>query len=210
MHRMGRMVLLSLVLAASATAADSPKRAGFHVKNTFTVKVPKGAQRVRVWFALPQEDAWSTIRNLNLTSDAAQARCMAAVAELLQPGGRFVVEAFVPDEPPRRGDSVSVKSLAADRVVLSLSVHDPDRQSASGQFVELTEGGGVRLRPWSIHYATPEQLDAHAATVGLVLEHRWEAFDRTPFDAGSARHVSVYRRPELPIKDALASAEDLS
>ena len=70
MHRMGRMVLLSLVLAASATAADSPKRAGFHVKNTFTVKVPKGAQRVRVWFALPQEDAWSTIRNLNLTSDA--------------------------------------------------------------------------------------------------------------------------------------------
>jgi SAM-dependent methyltransferase len=138
--------------------------------------------------------AYNTL--FNLTGEGAQARCFAAVAERLRPGGRFVIEAFVPDDPPRRGDDVAVRSIAADRVVLSVSVNDPDRQSASGQFVELSESGGVRLRPWSIRYSTIEQLDAFAAAAGLTLEHRWESFDRTPFDDDSSRHVSVYRHAE--------------
>ena len=107
-----------------------------------------------------------------------------------------MIEAFVPDESRRRGDAVSVRSIAADRVVLSISVDDPDHQSAEGQFVELTEAGGVRLRPWSIRYATPAQLDGYAGAAGLVLEHRWESFGGNPFDLDSPRHVSVYRRSE--------------
>ena len=106
-----------------------------------------------------------------------------------------MIEAFVPDDPPRRGDSVTVRSIAADRVVLSISVADPDHQSASGQFVELTQTGGVRLRPWSIRYSTPAQLDEYARAAHLVLEQRWESFGRTPFSDESTRHVSVYRRP---------------
>ena len=135
--------------------------------------------------------AYNTL--FNLTGEGAQERCFTAVAQRLRPSGRFVVEAFVPDDPPRRGDDVSVRSIAADRVVLSVTVNDPDRQSASGQFVELSESEGVRLRPWSIRYSTIEQIDAYAAVAGLVLEHRWESFDRTPFDDDSVRHVSVYR-----------------
>jgi SAM-dependent methyltransferase len=135
--------------------------------------------------------AYNTL--FNLTGEGAQARCFSAVADRLRPGGRFLVEAFVPDDPPRRGDDIGVRSMAADRVVLSVSVNDPDRQSASGQFVELTEAGGVRLRPWSIRYSTVEQLDEFASAAGLSLEHRWESFDRTPFDDDSSRHVSVYR-----------------
>jgi SAM-dependent methyltransferase len=135
--------------------------------------------------------AYNTL--FNLTDDGAQARCFADVAHRLRPGGRFVIEAFVPDDPPRRGDSVSVKSIAADRVVLSISVDDPDNQSADGHFVELSETGGVRLRPWSIRYATPIQLDEYARVAGLTLEQRWESFGRTAFDDESTRHVSVYR-----------------
>jgi SAM-dependent methyltransferase len=134
--------------------------------------------------------AYNTL--FNLTDEGAHARCFADVASRLRSGGRFVVEAFVPDDPPRRGDSVSVRSISADRIVLSVSVADPDNQSAAGHFVELTETGGVRLRPWSIRYATPSQLDEYARAAGLTLEHRWESFGRTPFDDGSARHVSVY------------------
>ena len=137
--------------------------------------------------------AYNTL--FNLTDDGSQQRCFEAVRQCLRVGGRFVVEAFVPEDPPQRGDAVSVRSLEADRVVLSISVADPDRQSAEGQFVELSEAGGVRLRPWSIRYATPVQLDAMATSAGLELEHRWEAFDRAPFDNESSRHVSVYRRP---------------
>jgi SAM-dependent methyltransferase len=136
--------------------------------------------------------AYNTL--FNLTDEGAQAQCFADVHERLRPGGRFVVEAFVPDDPPRRGDTVTVRSLAADRVVLSVSVDDPDNQSAEGQFVELTEAGGVRLRPWSIRYSTPEQLDEYARAAELALELRWESFGRTVFDDESTRHVSVYRR----------------
>ena len=74
--------------------------------------------------------AYNTL--FNLTDEGGQARCFADVARRLRPGGRFVIEAFVPDDPPRRGDSVTVRSIAADRVVLSISVADPDHQSACG------------------------------------------------------------------------------
>jgi SAM-dependent methyltransferase len=137
--------------------------------------------------------AFNTLFNLH--DDGAQARCFATVADRLVPGGRFVIDAFVPDPSRYRGDSVSVRSLTADRVVLSISVDDPERQVAEGQFVELTEAGGVRLRPWSIRYAGPADLDAHADAAGLTLEHRWETFAGAPFDADSPRHVTTYRRP---------------
>jgi transglutaminase-like putative cysteine protease len=60
---------LSLLIAA-APASDIPaQQASFHVRNVFTVKVPKGAQRVRVWFAVPQEDAQSVIKNFSVIAD---------------------------------------------------------------------------------------------------------------------------------------------
>ena len=128
-----------------------------------------------------------------LHGSARQAAAFRAVAGVLAPGGRFVLEAFVPstDGP---ASEVAVRSIAADRVVLSVSRSDPSGQRAEGQFVELTESGGVRLRPWSIHWATPAQLDTMAEQAGLVLDQRWGAMDRSPFDDTSTRHVSVYRR----------------
>jgi SAM-dependent methyltransferase len=136
--------------------------------------------------------AYNTIFNL-VTADRQRA-CFGAVAERLRPGGRFVVEAFIPDDPPRDGDMIELRTLAADRVVLSLSRHDAGRQRADGQFVELTESGGVKLRPWSIRYAPPAELDRFAAAADLVVEHRWESFGGAPLAHGSTRHVTVYRR----------------
>lgn len=136
--------------------------------------------------------AYNTL--FNLTTAARQRDCFDAVAHRLTPDGCFVVEAFVPDDPPRDGDLVEIRSLAADRVVLSLSRHDASNQRADGQFVELTEAGGVRLRPWSIRYAPPSELDAMAATAGLRLESRSETFEGEEWQPDSPRHVSVYRR----------------
>jgi hypothetical protein len=136
--------------------------------------------------------AYNTLFNL-LTQERQQA-CFAAVEQRLTPRGAFVVEAFVPS--PQAGSQVTVRSLAVDRVVLSVSVHDHGSQVAEGQYVELTEGAGVRLRPWSIRYAAPEELDAMASEAGLVLGARWGDFDRRPFTEDSDRHVSVYRRAD--------------
>src|SRR5437764_95314 len=55
---------------ADKALREKPRQASFHVRNVFNVKVPKGAQAVRIWFAVPQEDASSSIRNFAVTSDA--------------------------------------------------------------------------------------------------------------------------------------------
>lgn len=136
--------------------------------------------------------AYNTL--FNLLEDGAQQRCFDAVAARLSPGGAFVVEAFVPDGRESGGSDVSVRSMAVDRVVLSVSQHSPDTQQASGQFVEFTEAGGVRLRPWMVRWATPVQLDAMAAAAGLSVESRWSTMDGEPFTDESAQHITVYRR----------------
>lgn len=136
--------------------------------------------------------AYNTL--FNLTDDERQSTCVTRVAERLRPGGRFVVEAFVPDAGDERTDSVTVRHLDVGRVVLSASVHDAVAGTAAGQFIELSEHGGVRLRPWMVRYRTPAELDSIAAAAGLELEHRWSAFGRHTFDEHAHRHVSVYRR----------------
>ena len=135
--------------------------------------------------------AYNTL--FNLRSEARQQSCMRAVAERLAPGGRFVVEAFVPADDDGRTSGVGLRSMSADRVVLSVSRSDSATQIAEGQYVEFTERGGVRLRPWSIRWATPTQLDEMAAAAGLVLERRWGSFAGDEFVVDSERHVSVYR-----------------
>lgn len=123
-----------------------------------------------------------------------QAACFHAVATRLAPGGSLVIEAFVPDVDHDPARSVTVRTLDADRVVLSVSVADPAAQTAEGQYIDITESGGVRLRPWRIRWAAPAELDEMAAAAGLRLGTRWAGFDRAPFGSESARHVSVYHR----------------
>lgn len=137
--------------------------------------------------------AYNTI--WNLLTEQRQRNCFDAVAQRLADGGVFAVEAYVPDlalhDPPSQ---IGVRSLAVDRVVLSVTRAWVDEQLAEGQFIDITEAGGVRLRPWSIRWVTVPQLDEMAAAAGLTRVERWEAFDQSPFRPSSTRHVSVYRK----------------
>ncbi|MGB3735823.1 MAG: class I SAM-dependent methyltransferase [Ilumatobacter sp.] len=135
--------------------------------------------------------AYNTIFNL-LDVDA-QRRCFSEVAARLRPDGCFVVEAIVPDDEAPSGQNVSVRSMSIDRVVLSVSDHHPAEQRTSGQFVEFTESGGVRLRPWSIRWAAPEELDDMAADAGFRVERRDADMAGAPFDDQADHHVTVYR-----------------
>ncbi len=130
----------------------------------------------------------------NLLTPARQQQLFTAVAERLRPDGRFVVEAFVPDTEHYAGERVDVRSMEPGRVVLSVSRHDNDTQRADGQFVELTDGAPVKLRPWSIRWATPTQLDDMATRAGLSLDQRFADMRGAQFDDDSAAHVSIYRR----------------
>jgi SAM-dependent methyltransferase len=140
--------------------------------------------------------AYNTI--FNLLGEHDQPRLFQRVAERLRPTGVFVVEAFVPDvETGDRSSEVSVRSMAVDHVVLSVSVNRPDEQLFEGQFVQFSESGGVRLRPWSIRWATPGQLDDMAAAAGLRLAARIGDMAGTPFTDDSRQHVSIYRRTDV-------------
>ncbi len=139
--------------------------------------------------------AYNTI--FNLLGEQDQPRLFQHVVERLAPDGVFVVEAFVPHADASDGSSeVTVKAMSIDQVVLSVSVNRPDEQLAEGQFVQFSESGGVRLRPWSIRWATPIQLDAMAAEAGLRLDIRLGDMNGTPFTEDSAQHVSIYRRAD--------------
>ena len=129
----------------------------------------------------------------NLPDADAQHRCFATVARRLRPDGRLVVEAFVPEpEAATPGGAVTPTVIEADRVVLHVTQSDPEAQTVVGSVVSITESG-IRLRPWRIRWATPDELDAMAAGAGLERVDRWGDWDRRPFDDESPRHVTVYR-----------------
>jgi SAM-dependent methyltransferase len=134
--------------------------------------------------------AYNTFFNL-LSHDRQQA-CFRQVSNRLSEGGHLVIEAFVPDTEHEPASSITVRSVTADRVVLSVSTSDPTGQRAEGQYVDITEAGGVRLRPWSIRWATPAQLDDMASAAGFTLVDRWESFDGARFSPDSPRHVSIF------------------
>ncbi len=135
--------------------------------------------------------AYNTL--FNLTTAASQRRCFASTARRLQPGGAFVVEAFVPSSEPDGIDGqVTPSVIEASRVVLQVTRRHPGLQTVEGSTISITEAG-IRLRPWQIRYARPAELDAMADAAGLVLASRHAGWQGEAFGHDSSRHVSVYR-----------------
>lgn len=147
---------------------------------------PPAGARFGVVFA-----AFNTL--FNLTDPTAQQRCLRGAAARLEPDGCVVVEANVFDPDPEPREALTVRSTEPGRVVLSVSRADPATQTVTGQFVDLVDGAAVRLRPWSLRYSSPEQLDDLAAGAGLTLAARWGGWRGEPFTDASVLHVSVYR-----------------
>ena len=113
------------------------------------------------------------------------------VAARLTDGGRFVIDAFVPDDPPRSTSMVEVQKVSVDRVVIAVSDADIAEQMAWGQMVEISEAG-IRMRPWHVRYSTVVELDAMAAAAGLAVIERYTTWEKDAFTDDSSNHVSVY------------------
>lgn len=129
----------------------------------------------------------------NLTERARQARCLALAAAHLAPGGRVVVEAFVPDpDVIGRRNEVTVRSIEPDRVTLAATRTDPEQQLIETAIIAL---GGDRpgVYPARLRWAGPDEIDGMAAACGLSLAHRWAGWSGEPFGSDSTHHVSVYQ-----------------
>lgn len=130
-----------------------------------------------------------------LLDQDAQVECFANVARRLAPGGRFLIEAFVPDLGRfDRGQRTSTIAITVDSVDIDVSMHDPVTQRVDGQHVLIRESG-IRLLPVTVRYAFPSELDLMARLAGLVLESREGGWNKEPFTAASGGHVSVWRKP---------------
>ena len=128
-----------------------------------------------------------------LTTQEAQVRCFRNVAAHLQPGGRFLVHAFVPDlSRVERGENISVREAALDHVRLDTSTFERNAQIVNSTQIRMTEQS-ARFVHAQLRYAFPPELDLMAKLAGLTLENRWSTFDKQPFTDESAFAVSVYR-----------------
>lgn len=133
-----------------------------------------------------------------LTSQERQVECFANVAEHLEPGGRFVLDAFVPDTLRWDEDNtrIGVSSISSNEEhAYEMSIHHPAEQRSESHLVRRLASGESVILPVTVRYVWPSEMDLMARLAGLELENRWNWYDRRPFDDHSGQHVSVYRKP---------------
>jgi SAM-dependent methyltransferase len=118
-----------------------------------------------------------------LLTQEAQVACFRRVGALLQPGGCFLLECFVPDVGRfDRGQSFRSISVDDDVVRVDASRHDAAMQQVRSALIRLG-GGEPSMRPVKLRYAWPAELDLMAQLAGLYLRDRWSSWERAPFRA---------------------------
>ena len=130
----------------------------------------------------------------NVLTQDQQIAVFANAARHLEPGGRFVIELWVPDLrrlPPGRDAAV----FTARPGYVGFDVFDPVSQHVVSHHVTFDPDGGTAARIFrSPHrYVWPAELDLMARLTGFTLESRHGGWNDEPFTADSTDHVSVYR-----------------
>ncbi len=128
----------------------------------------------------------------NLTTQDGQVACFENAAAHLPSGGRFVMEARVP-ELQRLPLGQTVLPWRAHPGGMSYYAYDVVTQRLSGQHYYFVDGW-VQASPTEMRYAWPGELDLMARLAGLRLQHRSAGWQREPFTALSPSHVSVYEK----------------
>jgi SAM-dependent methyltransferase len=133
---------------------------------------------------------WNSL--FNLTSQARQVDTFRNVARVLEPGGVFVLECFVPD-PARYDRQFATDAVHEESAAFTLTVHDRVAQRLQMQHITV-DAKGLHLLPTAQRYCWPAELDLMAQLAGLSLRERWADWHRAPFKATSESHISVYAK----------------
>jgi SAM-dependent methyltransferase len=129
----------------------------------------------------------------NVTSQDGQVATFRNAAAHLRPGGRFVIENYVPNLqrlPP--GETSYV--FAATPTHLGYEEYDLAHQIAVSHHY-WTLDGGLHYRSSPHRYVWPGELDLMAMLAGMTLRERWADWRRAPFTAESRSHISVWQKP---------------
>jgi SAM-dependent methyltransferase len=127
----------------------------------------------------------------NLLTQPEQVACFANAARHLQPGGRFVIELWVPELrslPPGRTATV----WQHEPGYIGLDTYDVLNQQVVSHHFRFGEGRQATLFRTPHRYIWPAELDLMAQLAGFELESRHADWSDAEFTADSRSHVSVY------------------
>jgi SAM-dependent methyltransferase len=133
----------------------------------------------------------------NLLSQSEQVECFRNAARHLAPGGRFVIELWVPQLrvlPP--GAPAAIWSATPGYI--GLDTYDVLEQHVVSHHFHFDPAGNSReasLGRSPHRYIWPAELDLMAQLAGFELESRHADWQGSDFTAESTSHVSVYRLP---------------
>jgi hypothetical protein len=135
---------------------------------------------------------WNSIGNLRTQDE--QVRCFANAARHLTPGGRFVVELWVPGIRRLPPGQAAVPFRLDDHHV-GFDTYDMATQQGTSHHYRRSEDGSVRYGASNFRYIWPAECDLMARLAGMDLEQRVADWRGRPFTSDSESHVSVWRKP---------------
>ncbi|MFI5533790.1 class I SAM-dependent DNA methyltransferase [Kitasatospora sp. NPDC051853] len=132
----------------------------------------------------------------NLLTQAEQVACFRNAARHLTPGGRFVIELWVPELrslPPGSGAAVFHSDPSGGYI--GLDTFDTVNQHVVSHHFTFDDTRQARLSRSPHRYIWPSELDLMAQLAGFDLETRHADWQDSEFTSESTSHVSVYRLP---------------
>jgi SAM-dependent methyltransferase len=128
----------------------------------------------------------------NLLTQPEQVACFRNAARHLVPGGRFVIELWVPELrrlPP--GQQATV--WHCEPGYIGLDSYDVLHQRVVSHHFRFDDSKQAQLFRSPHRYIWPAELDLMAQLAGFELESRYADWSGSEFTADSRSHVSVYR-----------------
>lgn len=135
---------------------------------------------------------WNSIGNLRTQEE--QVQCFRNAARHLAPGGRFVVELWVPAIRRLPPGQAAVPFHVSDEHV-GFDTLDLSTQRGTSHHYSRQDDGSMRYECTNFRYIWPAECDLMAQLAGLALEQRVAGWDGSPFTSDSESHVSVWRKP---------------
>ncbi len=130
----------------------------------------------------------------NLRTQDEQVACFGNAARHLGPGGRFVIELWVPGIRRFPPGQAAVPFHVGQHHV-GLDTYDMSTQQGTSHHYRRHPDGTVTYGASNFRYVWPAECDLMARLAGMELESRFADWHRNPFTSDSESHVSVWRKP---------------
>jgi len=148
---------------------------------------------------------WNSLGNLRTQSE--QVACFRNAARHLAPGGRFVIELWVPGIRRFPPGQEAVPFHVGEHHV-GFDTYDMTTQQGTSHHYRRHLDGSVTYGASNFRYVWPTECDLMAQLAGLELERRVADWTGEPFTTDSESHVSVWRKPGPPTRPAANAARE--